>query len=719
MKKTYKILLFIQLTLLAIFSLFIANTFTKNKILYKDTNSISIMSKIDLTFNHSTEEKTTILKENAKANDIMLTKIVWVSEKELNLFTNDFTLNGYLDINPQIELSGQEYLSNQESTNSPTFNWIDNNMTIRIYSLDELSSLGVEGQYFVRSNHTSNIRKFMEDMNTESDLSIDQIDFNPLSEWQILKALFTQPILIAALIITVVSLICSLIFLYIQSSKKIAIQVLSGYSKMQLGTNLLKKSLKTILFSMLTSGIIGYLYMCYLLKSFALYRAFSIIYLVGLLLILILIGFITVFWIWSFNRKNLVYEYIKEKKAYGLLITVSKIFQLVFLFLFPYLLLTTMNTISSLRAFEQASSNWKDTQNIYSTSVQYVTSDYMEKRPYEEKIKMFYRKNSDMFSLIDVSNYDHLSSGTPLYKANTTSDLDELISPNGRSITINKTYLRWTPVYDKDGIRVNSFMIADTENSFNLLIPEKLEKHTKEIKNKFREDFIFKTYTIPHDIYEEDVEMVEPIFNIIYIKNGQRYLTNDSSIEGDKDNLVIDPIVIVDTGNVDASQYRSWFSSSIFFKKAEEKTGYETIYPLLSSNGVADLIQIVTPIYNQRANAIQENKEELSAYISLIVFLLLSCLLCFYYFIRSIFDKDRNKSMIRFYAGYSKFEIYTRMYFLWIGLDLVVVTTASILIGLGAIPTLLLLLSTTASEILMVWILSLSNGMGKNNDYFI
>ena len=409
MKKTYKILLFIQLTLLAIFSLFIANTFTKNKILYKDTNSISIMSKIDLTFNHSTEEKTTILKENAKANDIMLTKIVWVSEKELNLFTNDFTLNGYLDINPQIELSGQEYLSNQESTNSPTFNWIDNNMTIRIYSLDELSSLGVEGQYFVRSNHTSNIRKFMEDMNTESDLSIDQIDFNPLSEWQILKALFTQPILIAALIITVVSLICSLIFLYIQSSKKIAIQVLSGYSKMQLGTNLLKKSLKTILFSMLTSGIIGYLYMCYLLKSFALYRAFSIIYLVGLLLILILIGFITVFWIWSFNRKNLVYEYIKEKKAYGLLITVSKIFQLVFLFLFPYLLLTTMNTISSLRAFEQANSNWKDTQNIYSTSVQYVTSDYMEKRPYEEKIKMFYRKNSDMFSLIDVSNYDHLS----------------------------------------------------------------------------------------------------------------------------------------------------------------------------------------------------------------------------------------------------------------------------------------------------------------------
>ena len=261
-------------------------------------------------------------------------------------------------------------------------------------------------------------------------------------------------------------------------------------------------------------------------------------------------------------------------------------------------------------------------------------------------------------------------------------------------------------------------MIADTENSFNLLIPEKLEKHTKEIKNKFREDFIFKTYTIPHDIYEEDVEMVEPIFNIIYIKNGQRYLTNDSSIEGDKDNLVIDPIVIVDTGNVDASQYRSWFSSSIFFKKAEEKTGYETIYPLLSSNGVADLIQIVTPIYNQRANAIQENKEELSAYISLIVFLLLSCLLCFYYFIRSIFDKDRNKSMIRFYAGYSKFEIYTRMYFLWIGLDLVVVTTASILIGLGAIPTLLLLLSTTASEILMVWILSSSNGMGKNNDYF-
>lgn len=718
MKKTYKILLFIQLTLLAIFSLFIANTFIKNKILYKDTNSISIMSKIDSTFNHSMEEKTTILEENAKANDIILTKIVWVSEKEINLFTNDFTLNGYLNINPQMEPSAQEYLSNQRSTNSPAFNWIDNNMTIRIYSLDELHNLGVEGQYFVRSNHTSNIREFMEGMNAKSDLRIDQIDFNPLSELQILKSLFTQPILLVALIITNVSLICSLIFLYIQSSKKIAIQVLSGYSKIQLGISLLKNSLKTILFSIVTSGIIGYLYMRYLLKSFVLYRAFSVIYLVGLLLILAIIVFITVFWIWSFNRKNLIYEHIKEKRAYGLLITVSKIFQLVFLFIFPYLLLTTMNTITSLHAFERANSNWNDTQNIYSTSVQYVTSDYMEKRPYEEKIKTFYRENRDVFSIIDVSNYDHLASGTPLYEANTTSKLDELISPHGRSITINATYLQWNPIYDKDGIRINPFTIADKENSFNLLIPEKLEMHTNEIKNKFHEEFIFKTYTIPHDIYEEDVEMIEPDFHIIYVKDEQSYLTNDSSIEGDRNNIVIDPIVVVDTGNVDASQYRAWFSSSVFFKKEEGKTGYETIYPLLSSSGVADLIQIVTPIYNQRANEIQENKEELYAYISLIIFLLLSCLLCFYYFIRSIFDKDKNKSMIRFYAGYSKFEIYVRMYFLWIGLDLIVVTTASRFIGLGAIPTLLFLLSMVALEILMVWILSTSNRMERNDDHF-
>lgn len=718
MKNTYKTLLFIQLTLLAIFSLLIANTFTKNKILYKDTSSISIMSKINPTFDHSTEEKTTILEKNAKANGIMLTKIVWISEKELNLLTNDFTLNGYLDLDNQTELSTQEYLSNQGNTDSTAFDWIDNNMTIRIYPLDELHSLGVEGEYFVRSHNKSNIRNFMEDMNAESDLNIDQIDFNPLSDLQILKALFTQPILLAALIITIVSLMCSLIFLYIQSSKKIAIQVLSGYSKIQLGISLLKHSLKTVLFSILTSGVIGYLYMRYILKSFVLYKAFSGIYLVGLLSIVAIILFITAFWVWNFNRKNVIYEYIKEKRTYGLLITVSKIFQLVFLFLFPYLLVTTMNTVTSLHEFEEANSNWEDTQNIYSTSVQYVTSDYMEKRPYEEKIKTFYQENMDVFSIIDVSNYDHLSSGTPLYEANTTSKSDELISPDGRSITINATYLQWNSIYDKDGIKVNRSTIADNENSFTLLIPEKLRARTEKIKSKFYEEFIFRTYTIPHDIYEEDVERVEPEFNIIYVKDGQSYLTNNSSIEGDRDNLVIDPIVIVDTGNVDASQYRAWFSSSVFFKKAEGKTGYETIYPLLSSNGVADLIQIVTPIYNQRAKEIQENKEELYAYSSLMVFLLLSCFLCFYYFICSIFDKDQNKSRIRLYAGYSKFEIYVRMYFLWIALDLIVITTASIFFGLGAIPTLLFLLSMFILEILMVWILSMSNRMENKYDHF-
>lgn len=718
MKKTYKILLFIQLILLAIFSLIIANTFTKNKILYKNTSSISIINKQNATFNYPIDKQIKILEENAQINKITLTKIVWISDNEMNLFTNDLTLNGFLDSSFSTELSSQHHFSNRGNTGLKKFDWIDNNETIRIYSLSSLNSLGIEGEYFIRNSEGQKLNNFMKSMSDETDLTITQNNYKSLSELQILNALFTQPILLATCLVTMLSLACALVFLYIQSSKKMAIQVLTGYSKGQLLRSLFKDSIKTLLFSILLSGILGFFYMYLKFKSLILYEIFFYVYLLGFFLIISVIMLITMIWIWYFHRKKNIYEFVKEKKQYDLLIITSKTFQLLFLFFFPFLLFTTISTLTSLNEFEKANSDWSETQGIYATSVQYVTSSYMERRPYEERIKEFYVKEIEFFSVLDASNYDVLSRGIPLYEANTRSKIDQLTSPDGRRITINPTYLSWNPIYDEGGERVDKSLLLFTENALNILIPDNLSEYTEEIKKSYSEDFLFQTYTIPHDIYEESPSLTSPEINIIYIKNGHNYLTNNSQIMGDENNTIIDPVVVVDTGNLDASQYLAWFSSSVFFKKEIGKTGYETIYPLLSKSNMTDLIQIVIPIYDQRAQEIKENREDLLAYFILILFLFIACILCFYYFMYSIFDKNRKKLFIKFYAGYSKGDIYASMYILWIVLDVLVVLLSSIFFDLGQIQTTVLVTLVIFVEINMILIMSKMNRMENMDDYF-
>lgn len=711
MQKTYKILLFIQLILLGIFSLTVSNTFVRNKVLYKDTSSISITNKSNSSFNYSIDKEIKILEENAKKNEITLTKIVWVSDNEINLFTNDPTLNGFLDNRFSTNLSSSEYFSNQENMGLKNFDWIDNNEIISIYSLDSLNSQGIEGEYFVRISEKQKLNRFTKSISDKTDLTITQNNYDSLSELQILNTLFTNPILLATCMIVMLSLICALIFLYIQFSKKIAIQMLSGYSKVQLLGSLFKNSVKPILFSTILNGVFGFIYMHFKLDSLIIYKVFFSIYFIGLFLLVLVILIVTMIFVVIFNWKNDIYEFVKEKKRYRLLTITSKIFQLLFLFVFPFLLFTTINTLTTLKGFEKANSNWNETQDIYATSVQYMTSSYMERRPYEERVKEFYIKEIDFFSILDASNYDFLSQGTPLYEANTNSEIEQLTSPDGKRITMNPTYLKWNPIYNKEGRRVNESHLLFTENTLNVLVPERLSEYTEEIKNSYLEDFLFQTYTIPHDIYEENTSLMNPEINIIYIKDGQSFLTNNSKIMGDENNTIIDPVIVVDTGNLDASQYFSWFSSSVFFKKEMGQTGYETIEPILYKNNMKDLIQIVTPIYDQRAQEIKKNRQDLLSYFVLILALILAYLLCFYYFIHSIFAKNEKKIFIMFSTGYSKKQIYGPMYIYWILLDLFVLLLASFFLGLGLLKMIGLVIVVFVIEVWMIWMMTKVNRM--------
>lgn len=692
MKRLYNLILIFYVVLVAFTSLLITNTFIKNKIFFKDSESISIFSNADSSDHQFSELNADDLDYFINKNNIILTKLVWNSKSELSIYTNDISLNDW-NQSSITTLDTTEYLTNDKDKSD--FNWVDNREHVKVYSIKGLETLGIEGEYTMRVTDSHSFDKFKVFLKKSYGLSVKKNNDNNVNHLNVLKASLSQPLLLLSNFILVLILLCSLLFIYIQNLKKVSIQILSGYSFIELILNLFYISLKSLVLAFGLSILFIGLYMFFVLNSLVIFFYMIALLAFEVAVISMIILLLTGIWLNIIKKKN-INEYLKNKKNYNFLLISSKVFQLCFLFIIPYIIVNATHTLNELRLYTQSDKSWEQTQDVYATSVQYLTDSYMERRPYETQLKNFYRDNISFFSLINIDNYDLLASGTPIYKANTTSSLEERLSPDGRGITVNPTYLEWNPIYDMSNKQLTESDFIFNDNALNLLVPIELKSNIKEIENLYYEDFIFKTYTIPDEIYEEDTEKVEPVFNIIYVKNNQKYFGYNSEIQANNNNYIVNPIVTVDVGNFDASFYHAWFTNYIYFKKNNEKTGYETLQPLTSKYFVNHLIQLVSPIYNDRADEISKNKRDLSLFILCFVLIIFSLVLCIIYFSNAVLEKNGQKTLVKLYSGYTPLTIYGSMYFKGIALDIAIYLFSSYYFNLNSnytlISTMLLLL---------------------------
>lgn len=698
MKKNYNVIVFLFLLFSSILSLFIAVTFQENHLLYGGTEKLIIKSGTDFLENQSLENKIEVLEQAAKESQLPLMKISRSSNDELTIYTNDDSLGGKI-----------KYKKNQsaksKSNHEGWFDWVDNRKAVRMMSLRELINIGVDGEYyFVRAN--SDMFHFKEELKNKTDLIVEEDSFNPLSEFQVLKAIFSNPALLTGSLVLLLSLIGCLLFLSVGESKKTAIQLFSGYSKLDATLNLLIPKVKIIFLLGVIFYFTVYLYMLLIFKSILSFPLFSLVYVTIILSVLLLLFIISSIWINIFYKNKQVYQIVNNKKNYSLLLILTKLFQLLFLVCFPFLLSMTFNNIQKFHSYVKSNENWNETKNVYRLSQQYITNDVLEKRPYEIKLKNFYLKEMDNLALLDVSNYDFLySTGGPMYEANTHGKVDELTSVHGKSIVINPTYLSWHNVLDSDGKKIDKDDINRTENIFTILIPKNLKKYESLIKKSYTEYFLFQRAEVPK-YYGEDGDTEVPRINIIYLREGQKYLTNDNEIKGDSNNLIVNPVVYVDTGQLDASEYSHWISSCIFFKGEKGLPGYETIQPLLIKNNVSDLIQLVTPIYNERAEEIQNTKETMILEIFLLVLLINSYLLCNYSFITALFDKNKAIIFNQIYHGFSFFEIVTRISYASVILDIFITIIACLFANISFFFATLVVTSLFLSDMLGILMIS-------------
>ena len=112
------------------------------------------------------------------------------------------------------------------------------------------------------------------------------------------------------------------------------------------------------------------------------------------------------------------------------------------------------------------------------------------------------------------------------YKIN-VKNKEDLYSPYGRNIVVDKNYLKRHPIKDTMGKNVIN-AIEDKENVLNILVPLKFKTYEDIIKSSFKEWFYFQKVEVANiyreaksqNIIEGNVDGLK--VNIIYIENGQR-----------------------------------------------------------------------------------------------------------------------------------------------------------------------------------------------------
>ena len=545
-----------------------------------------------------------------------------------------------------------------------------NNHKIFINSMDRAITFGLSGSYYVSTKNMDIVLRIVNDLNMtgigQAELNTDTPSSDDTSE---LVAFFIKEGNFPALVLLIISCFIGLFIIIkvgINESKKIAILQLQGFSKTRIVKSIAFSFSWPIIFSLLVSmvsiySLLWYNEGTYFLPYFIGRGIFNWILLIlgsGLIL------FCVVGMIHRMNKKNAVI------KGYTASISIYICQYILKYLLMSIVVITSLYVVDSQRELGlilDSDKNWKKAENIYRIDSRWVTFENEEERRMERASADMYRElaATGKLFLIDAHNYEKSSMhGLPTWKDNMITSGESIYADNGKCINIDENYIKRNPVMDVTGKSVLGSIIHD-DKVRNILVPISLRDKEKQIRKDMMEQYIHKKITVPNLFKREDgniqsVEKDDLKLNIIYVKNNTKYFTYDSDILPEEQNLIIDPIVIVDTGHDgDASYYSTYYAKSIFLESTQKDPFLEirdTVikYNLLSSN------HGVISVYNERAKSYQEFVDFIKASSFVIGGIAILYTLLLYMLSQSYFEQYKYEIFIKRMHGLSAWKIFRR-----------------------------------------------------------
>ena len=248
-----------------------------------------------------------------------------------------------------------------------------------------------------------------------------------------------------------------------------------------------------------------------------------------------------------------------------------------------------------------------------------------------EKILSVYKDLSKMNKvfIINTLNFEHANITDSEEYCNYMTNVhkeEDLYSPNGRNIMVDKNYLKrnFIKAYsDKSNVLDK---IDDNKDVLNILVPQKLKKYEDTIKKSYREWFYFQKVDVLN-IYKEarNEELVtreidDLKINLIYIENNQSYFTYNM-YSGDSFNTIKDPIVTVYTENVDNSVLAANLSAYMFLESENEYSASKEIKDVTQKYNINELNAVLS-VYDEKGEEIDYIKDKIERLILKIIIVL-------------------------------------------------------------------------------------------------
>lgn len=657
MKKIVSVLFSLVLIFTFIISFYIYNAIYTEKELYDQTTSMNI------TFTEKATKKEILqtLEDISIKFGVNVSRYVYRNQNDINIYTTNINMFAVSnDTNHSLKMPNDKrniYVYDIENVGELTtydgiyqIDTVDKNIINNIETYSNNSS--IIGYY--------NVTNYYENMTGV----YNSIFFGLISY---------SPFFILTMIIFLVTIFVML-KIAISEARTISILDLNGFDIKKTLIYTLNNFKYNALFSLGISTLFIYIFIIFNshLKFLIKFFGINIIWFLLLCLVSILLFSITIVIIFTMNNKL---QLIKGNDVKSFMYYIELIVKYVLIVFMIVLFSLVYKYNTSVNREINSDSSWINAENIYKIEIRDMPDDLAEIRKIEFNSKRFYDElmasNKNAFS-VNVSNYRNFDDTMKIYDANAMEDPTKIYSASGKTIKVNENYLK------REGMEYVLKDVIIDPNVMNILVPASLKDKEDIIYNNFLDNFKWFVIDTPN-IYKERINEINTVpkeedlsVNIIYVEDGIDYFTYNASVMIENQNMITDPIVIVDMGNLDPSLYFSSMTRNVFFE-SESLNPYDDISNLVAENSLSSHLYSLESIYDTRVNSIQTliTQRNLSMFVMAITITLLICFL--YLLNHSYFEENKYSIFVKTVNGYSLTRIFKKKLIVELTLDIIVI----------------------------------------------
>lgn len=662
MKKilSFFLLLFVTLGLFILFQYFAK----------QEINQFSYVGRTQIILNTDArlknEEAYQEIKQITDKFGVNISRLIWHDSQHLAIYTTDGTLknNIFLQQGSFPAENSDNFISNykmEDPHQVGKFNILSQNFRLEIAPFSRLQELGgYIGIFYLDTTNINVIKQIKEEFTAK--LGKCEI-FQTYARNNILEEIISMihNYKINAAFLLLCFFLYSLFYIYylLRQAKKIGILQINGYTDF----NILKSLQSGVISAFAVSICINliclftYLYYCnlthYIFRLTLIVSAlYLFLYIYSLLLAFLYIKVQT----YMYNQA----EIIKGKRPFDLLFSLQLAAKILVLIYLVFCITLNQSNLQLQKKELKNNEQWQEAQNVYLLRTSFITNKIKERRPLEVRAANLYRileKERNLF-LLNTQKYKNTNNLEVLNEKDLRAALTEQI------ITVNRNYLKRHPVFLQGDKKISEKDLLVDNFTLNVLVPKKLQKFDNLLKDILKEQFYFKKVKVANIYHKEFKEELEKIkqadlrINIIYIVDGNKYFTYDENVEKAKGNIIYDPIVAVDTANIDASYYYAYLTSSCYYYSQNSINPISEIMPYIQKLDLAASYNSVASVYNQRGAVIANIIKNIK-YLHIITGLLIGLLfLTVILFTVCYFTKNRYSICVKRLHGYNFGQIH-------------------------------------------------------------